>query len=318
MMLRMISCAPPSETSGFRFSGHQTFPLRIAWIPKAVREINEGNDPLTNSDDGISTLGLGKNMVESLRCWIEAFGVARRGGEGWELTPIGTKIFGPSGLDPALDDPSTAWVLHWLICTNAKTPFWAWECMFNRWLAPEFTATEVLEAFTRQAASSARPMSQVTLRQHWEVFLHTYRPPRGGRGDDHLDSAMSVLGLIREVGERPNAAGKWEPLYSFDTGPKASIPQELFAFFLHDWWNSAHQHEKTVTLREIVSGGHGPGRVLKMQEPEILRRLADLVERQPRVFEITESASLRQLLRREKRNGLDDLVRAYRCPHFLA
>ena len=26
----------------FRFSGHQTFPLRIAWLPKAIREIQIG------------------------------------------------------------------------------------------------------------------------------------------------------------------------------------------------------------------------------------------------------------------------------------
>jgi hypothetical protein len=54
-----------------------------------------------------------------------------------------------------------------------------------------------------------------------------------------------------------------------------------------------------------------------MQEPEILRRLADLAQRQPKIFEIIESASLRQLRRRQKRDGLDDLARAYRLPHFL-
>ena len=43
----------------FRFSGHQTFPLRIAWLPKAVVEINKGKDPLTNIDEGIISLGLG-------------------------------------------------------------------------------------------------------------------------------------------------------------------------------------------------------------------------------------------------------------------
>jgi hypothetical protein len=289
----------------------------MAWIPKAVREINARRDPLSDSDNGIASLGLGKNMVESLRCWIEAFGVANRGQEGWELTTIGKKIFGPDGLDRNLDDPASSWVLHWLICTNAKAPLWAWECMFNRWLASEFTAAEVLEVFTRQAASGAKAMSPVTLKQHWEVFLHTYRPPRGGRGDDQLDSALSVLGLIREVGERPNAAGKWEPLYSFDTGPKVGISQELFTYFIHDWWNSAHEHEQTVTLREVVSGARSPGRILKMQESEILRRLTDLTRRQPKIFEIIESASLRQLRRHHKRDGSDDLARAYRSPHFL-
>src|SRR5580693_4439407 len=98
---------PPSPTrteTNFRFSGHQTFPLRIAWIPKAVGEIVRGCDPLTNIDEGITKLGLGKNMVEALRCWIEAFQIANRGNGSWSLTPIGSLIFHPEeGLDPYLE-----------------------------------------------------------------------------------------------------------------------------------------------------------------------------------------------------------------------
>jgi hypothetical protein len=97
-----LSASPPIETS-FRFSGHQTFPLRIAWIPKAVGEIVRGHDPLTNIDEGITNLGLGKNMVEALRCWIEVFQIAHRVNGSWCLTPIGSLIFDPkAGLDPYL------------------------------------------------------------------------------------------------------------------------------------------------------------------------------------------------------------------------
>src|ERR1035441_2664131 len=76
---------PPTgqAETAFRFSGHQTFPLRITWIPKAVAEITAGRDPLTDIDVGITQLGLGKNMVEALRCWIEAFQIARRAEQGW-------------------------------------------------------------------------------------------------------------------------------------------------------------------------------------------------------------------------------------------
>src|ERR1700692_3095809 len=111
------------ETS-FRFSGHQTCPLRIAWIPKAVGEIVRGKDPLSNIDEGITKLGLGKNMVEALRCWIEVFQIANRIDARWCLTPIGKLIFDPEkGLDPYLDDVSTSWLLHWLISTNTTSPF---------------------------------------------------------------------------------------------------------------------------------------------------------------------------------------------------
>lgn len=183
-------------SSEFRFSGHQTFPLRISWLPKAIRELVASRDPLNNIDEGITSLGLGKNMVEALRCWIEAFQIAAKNDHGWTLTPIGELVFHPStGLDPYLEDHATNWLLHWLITTNTKSPFFAWECLFNRWPGAEFSATPVLEAFRRESDTCPKPASAVTLKQHWEVFLHSYRPPRGGKGEDHLDSAMRILAM---------------------------------------------------------------------------------------------------------------------------
>jgi hypothetical protein len=302
----------------FRFSGHQTFPLRIAWIPKAVAEIVHGHDPLTNIDEGITKLGLGKNMVEALRCWIEAFQIASRVDGNWSLTPIGRFIFHPEGgLDPYLEDVSSSWLLHWLISTNTHSPFFAWECVFNRWPAMEFSASQIIEAFEKESSRAPRPASVVTLRQHWEVFLHSYRPPRTDKGEDHLDSAMSALRLIRDFGERPNASGKWETLYSFDPARKSAIPEQLFVFFVHDWWNRNYPTEQTAPLRELVLGDHSPGRLLKMQEPEVLQRVTEMASRRPKTFQIVESTSLRLIHRRQESDGLNELKAAYRSPSFI-
>jgi hypothetical protein len=226
--------------------------------------------------------------------------------------------FSPSsGLDPFLEDHSSNWLLHWLISTNTNAPFFAWECLFNRWPTAEFSASAVVDAFQKESEQNQRRNSIVTLKQHWEVFLHSYRPSRGSKGEDHLDSALSVLGLIQEAGERQNAAGKWETLYAFDTGPKIAIPQQLFAFFIHDWWNKAFASEQTVSLRELVAGNHSPGRILRMAESEILLRVSDLAQAQPNVFQTTESANLRQLRRLRQSSGHRDLRAAYDKPRFI-
>lgn len=305
------------DAAAFRFSGHQTFPLRIAWIPKAVTQFRLGRDPLSEPDEGIRTLGLGKNMVEALRCWIEAFQIAYRASAGWQLSEIGQAIFGEDGVDPFLEDPCTLWTLHWLISSNRTAPFWAWECLFNRWSSPEFSPTEVLAAFRRQADLNPKPASTVTLKQHWEVFLHTYRPPHSQRGEDHLDSALACLSLIQEAGESFPVSGKPEPRYRFNTADKTTIPQQLFAHFLNDWWTANHAHEATVSFRDVLQAPYSPGRLLKMSEREIAARLHDLARSYSVSYEITESANLRQIHRLKVRPPLADFCAAYTEPRFL-
>ena len=57
--------------------------------------------------------------------------------------------------------------------------------------------------------------------------------------------------------------------------------------------NRKYPRERTVPLRQIVFGEHSPGRLLKMQESEIIHRIADLATHQPKVFQIVESTNLR-------------------------
>jgi hypothetical protein len=301
----------------FRISGHQTFALRIAWIPKAVQEIAGCSDPFTDVDEGIVRMGLGKNMVESLRVWIEAFQVADKGDDGWRITPLAKLVFGKNGLDQFMEDVTTVWLLHWLIATNRHAPFFAWECMFNRWPSNEFNASAVIAAFRRHSDQNPHPASAITLKQHWEVFLNTYRPPRIERGEDNLDSALSVLRLIRQIGERPDQAGRWEPVYAFDTGMKPGLSQELFTFFLNDWWDKCYPEEKTIPFRDVINSRFSPGRMLKMSEAEIALRLSDLAVRQRKVFFVTDSVNLRQIGRSRPIDWIGALRAAYTSPTFL-
>ena len=56
------------------FSGHETFPFRYPWLKKGFDAV--GEDPhVFLRDDAITTLGVGKNMVRSIRHWCLTAGV---------------------------------------------------------------------------------------------------------------------------------------------------------------------------------------------------------------------------------------------------
>lgn len=75
-----------------RFSGHETFACRFAWLPKAVRLISREPEALSNDERAILELGLGKNMVHALRFWMEAFRVASPFKGFWSLLPFGEAV----------------------------------------------------------------------------------------------------------------------------------------------------------------------------------------------------------------------------------
>src|ERR1035437_1834804 len=58
----------------FSFSGHETFVFRYGWLKKAYDAVRE-NPQSFGDDQAIVTLGVGKNMVRSIRHWALATGV---------------------------------------------------------------------------------------------------------------------------------------------------------------------------------------------------------------------------------------------------
>ena len=56
------------------FARHETFHPRYGWVKKAYDAAAADGD-VFNSDDAVVTLGVGKNMVKSIRFWGTAFGV---------------------------------------------------------------------------------------------------------------------------------------------------------------------------------------------------------------------------------------------------
>ena len=102
-----------------RFSGHETFACRYAWLPKALQAIQINSGIFSNEDQAMVELGVGKNMVRAIRFWVEASGMAKPAVTGGlEATALGRHIFGTKGLDPFMEDIQTLWLIHWNLATQ--------------------------------------------------------------------------------------------------------------------------------------------------------------------------------------------------------
>lgn len=279
------------ESRNFRFGGHQSFALRTAWLPKAAQAIEAGEDLFTDPLRGVVKLGLGKNMVEALRVWVEAYGIAHRPEGAWDLTPLGKRLLGTGGHDRFLEDEESLWLLHWNISTLREAPFFAWELLINRWSEPYFTTSEAMTEFAREAERTSRALSSVSARQHFDVWLYTYLPGRSGRGEDGIDSPLASLGLVTRAGDRETAQGRREPVYRFDLAAKPAISDALFLYCLQNWWAEKFEFEETVPLSAVAFAHGAPGRVFRMPETEVQARLMRIATRADKPVKILESVN---------------------------
>jgi hypothetical protein len=312
---------PKSKTTtpivSFRFSGHETFPCRYTWLPKAVSHLQRNPILFSDDDDAMVQLGVGKNMVHAIRFWADASGVAETGEiSRMNVTPFGKALFGEEGHDPFLEDIRTLWLIHWMLSSNCEEPLFAWNYLLNFWHRSDFTRSEALQTFDREAHRLGRKLSAVTLDHHFTTFLHTYLPTRGAKGEileDNLDCPLTELNLIKKIGDRTTAdSGRREPIFAFRMEEKPEISQELFAYCLNDYWDKRRRSESTLAFRDVAVGESSPGQVFKLPESAIRDRLETIERDSDGVFIFQESSALPMVVRGRKTTATDLLARIYK------
>ena len=286
------------ETNGkASFSGHESFPLRYTWLKKSVDAVASDRFAF-QADDVMVRLGVGKNMVSSMRHWSLTFGMTeeealvpgRRRIRPMRPSKLGGLLFADDGWDPYLEDPATLWLLHWrLVSQPGRATTWWW--VFNQYPGIVFTRAELqngLEALIAQRPTWSRTTS-ASLKRDIDVFVRTYAPQRRGKPalEDTLDCPLAELGLIRESNQSQT--------FQIVRGPHASLPTDIFAYALAEYLADRSSRTQTITLEELAFGEAAPGRVFCLDEPGLIRRLDQMESITDGGVVFDETAGLKQL-----------------------
>lgn len=275
----------------------------------------------SREDDAMVILGVGKNMVRSMRFWAEAARVIEGTSERKHIvTDFGKSLIAGNGsekgFDPFLEDIQTLWLIHWNVSTVSRSPLFGWDFLLNRWQDPYLSITSVVKAFENETASRERPPSRSTLEQMFEVFVHTYLPTRGRKGEvreDNLDCPLVELQLLVPEGVRESSThnGRHEPVFKFRRDAKPEISSALFAYCLDDFWRQRHAREQTLSLETVVLGHGGPGQIFKLPEDEIRNRVEALHAETNGFFTFNDSAALPVIVRGKPISEKFPLVNVY-------
>jgi hypothetical protein len=273
----------------YSFSGHETFPFRYTWPPKGIQKVKEYPD-LFSSDDAMVVLGVGKNMVRSIRHWCETLGLIESPQKGQHKpTDLGDALFSAGGWDPYLEDIGTLWLLHWQL-TSRWTKASTWYLAFTQWNVHHFSRDVLVDWLLR--ISSELPTTRVTrksMQRDVDIFLRTYVPSKITNNtppEDSFDCPLVELGLIAEVDRG---------LYQFVRGPKPSLPEEIFLYALLDFWEQIRHNQRSLSFETALHGPGSPGGAFKLSE----NFLIDLLERLPIESHLIydDTAGMRTILR---------------------
>lgn len=285
----------------FRYSGHETFACRYAWLPKAYKALKGEPSIFSNENEAMVRLGVGKNMVRAIRFWVQLAKVAEPGDKGLVVTRFGQSIFEEEGHDPYLEDIKTLWLLHWNFTTHNTEPMFAWYFVFNQWSASDFTAPEIVRAFMAETQKQERQLSEVTVEQHFNVFLHTYyasRSKRSSIAEDSLDCPLTELRLIQHNGYRiDEKSNRQTEALTFRRDNKPEISNALLAYCLFDYWQLYRPNEASLTFRDVSILPNSIGQVFKLNEMDLRDRLENMSRDINIPFEFQASAALPRLVR---------------------
>jgi hypothetical protein len=298
-----------------KFSGHETFTCRYAWLPKAFNALVENPSALEDDEEAMVKLGVGKNMVSSIRFWVEVMGIAipDRQKRIFDLTTFAKKVLSEDGFDPYLEKIQTLWLLHWHVSSRKNNPVFAWYFLLNKWPYPELSKSEAASAFKRESVRLGYSHSLVTLEQHLSIFLHTYLPSHKNKfKEDSLDGPLVELALLKESGHRRvGLNGPVEDVYLFRREAKPEITRAVFEYCLDDYWRQWHSGEQTLNFRDIAVAPCSIGQIFKLPEDDLRTRLELYISSSDnKLFDYRLSA-VQSLITRRVANDHDFLAAIY-------
>lgn len=259
------------------FGKHETFHIRDGWLFKGLNKVKE-EKTIFLDESAPEKLGLGKNMVRSLRFWMQAFGLTRERqtnrGRVQELTPFGELVL---QFDPYQELDGTLWLLHHqLVCSDEQATTWYW--FFNHYAPVEFTRDDFIERLQIWITANLpeKNISKGTLENDFACLIHTYLPSQRDKNPEDLsDSPLSSLGLLSFTDDHDLDQQRIRRFH-FHTG--TNIPPLIFLYVLLSRQQVEHSGANQVSLNTALRDAKNVGRTFNIglvTLEEILARIED-------------------------------------------
>lgn len=258
------------------YSGHESFSCKTLWLKKGYDFIN--NNFSFNAPDAVVRLGVGKNMVSSIRFWMKAFGLYRND----NLSEIADYIFNSNnGKDPYIEDLGTLWLLHFLLVNTEEATLYNILFVQLQRERKSFDRHHII-SFVKRVMTEDGKQSQFnenTVKKDIGTLLLNYVLPQKSIAFDDYSALLIDLNIIQVDSDEKN--------YYFNIKGKRQLPWQIFLYAIL----TKKKNDNTVSydlLQEI-------GLIFCMNDMEVIDMCKVIESHYPNEIRYSETAGIRQL-----------------------
>lgn len=192
-----------------KFRGHETFFIRKGWLYKGMKYVAQNPRIFTDkTQNPMDTLGMGANMVKSLRYWMQASGLTEESlekgrGRIQTLTDFAKLIHKH---DPYMEETGTNCLLHYKIASN-ETMATSWHFFFNHFQMEEYQREDFVNALRNYAAMRGVSPADSSLEDDFNCIINAYVSrkklnPARMQPESNIESPLDELGLLEVANKR--------------------------------------------------------------------------------------------------------------------
>ncbi len=247
-----------------RFGGHQSFHLRDQWLYKGLHEVNKSPQLLLKPEKAMEELGVGKNMVSSIKYWLRAGKLIEDTSKGYALTETARIILEK---DPYFELDGTLFLIHYLLVTNSdEATTWHW--FFNHFSAREFDKEALTNAFYSYIQiKTDKKVNEKTLEKDLNCLLKMYQATEyTGRKNPETEnpSPFTRYGWIEKKGER----------FIRNRLSVSDFNIHIFAHILYLFWKNSLGQPESVNLEDLSVKENSIGHVFDFS----LEEMAEIID----------------------------------------
>lgn len=273
------------DINNLKFSGHESFHCRPFWLKKGFDFVN--SDQHFTDRAGIE-LGVGKNMVGSIRFWLKAFDIVD---ENDQLTELAIKLFDDLGWDPFIEDEATLWLLHYKLSSNQYSSIYYLIFSELRKIRPEFSKNHILSLIKE----IDEKQSDTSIGIDFSVFTRTYFAKPSKDKEESFSGLFAELGLLTEVGEDSQK----NDLFHISNSKQNSIPWEVILFCILENDN----YGNSISINSLFSDPKGIGNLFAFNQEGLENKLLEISQNVPDVVYKNDAGVKELQFKKIKPNG---------------